>query len=85
MQSYLLFYTLHNEWSVTNRQIKEKGKQLLWAAENNDAEGVLSLLEAGVDVNVQDQNGMTALTMVFENLMEKRMKISDTSSIFPVQ
>ena len=57
MQSYLLFYTLQN--MKNNLKISEK--EFLLETSQNNVDNVLNLIQAGVDVNCQDENSMTAL------------------------
>ena len=57
MQSYLLFYTPQK--IETNP--KDEAKEFLSITSKGDTDGVLNLIQAGVDVNVQDEKGMTAL------------------------
>ena len=57
MQSCLLFYTLQK----IETNLKEEVKYLLSRTSKRDVDGVLNLIHAGVDVNVQDENGMDAL------------------------
>ena len=57
MQSYLLFYTLEKIETTPKDEVKE----LLSRTSERDVNGILDLIKTGVDVNVQDENGMTAL------------------------
>ena len=57
MQSYLLFYTLEKIETTPKDEVKE----LLSRTSERDVNGILDLIQTGVDVNVQDENGMTAL------------------------
>ena len=57
MQSYLLFYTLEKIETTPKDEVKE----LLSRTSKRDVNGILDLIQTGVDVNVQDENGMTAL------------------------
>ena len=59
LRSYLLFDTPPRDYQGLNNDEKEF---LLKASKGYD-ENVLNLIEAGVDVNIQDENGMTALMM----------------------
>ena len=57
MHAYLLFYTIPNiKTNLTNDE-----KELMYRATNRDTDGVLSLIHKGVDVDVQDEKGMTPL------------------------
>ena len=62
LQSYLLFYTLLKNDNV----LQEDEKKFLFKTSEGDIESVLNLLEGGVDVNVQDENGMTGLMIASE-------------------
>ena len=57
MQSYLLYYTLQN----VKNNLKSREKEFLFEASQNNVDNVINLIQAGVDVNVQDENAMTAL------------------------
>ena len=59
MQAYLLFYT---QQEVETNLTKEE-KELMYKASNKDTNGALCLIQAGVDVNVQDKRGMTPLML----------------------
>ena len=75
IQSYLLFYLLPKESHVLS--INER--EFLSCSSLGDTKVVLSLIEAGMDANVQDENGMTALMMACENghveLVEPLIKV----------
>ena len=63
MQAYLLFYMLRND--QTNMRENE---EVFWQRiTEKDVDSVLSLVKAGVDVNIRDNNGMTALMKASEN------------------
>ena len=57
MQSYLLFHTPQK----IETSPKDEAKEFLSITCRGDIDGVLNLIQAGVDVNVQDEKGMTAL------------------------
>ena len=57
MQSYLLFYTFQK----IETNLKDEVKEHISRTSKRDVDGVLNLIHAGVDVNVQDENGMAAL------------------------
>ena len=57
MQSYLLFCTLQK----IERNLTQNEKDLLFSTSQRNVDRALNLTKAGVDVNVQDENGMTAL------------------------
>ena len=63
LQAYLLFWT---QQEVETNLTKEE-KELLYNTIDRDTEGVLSLIQAGVDVNVQDEKGMTPLMLASQN------------------
>ena len=52
MQSYLLFYTLQN----VKKYIKIDEKEFLQKTTEGDHGNIVNLIQAGVDVNVQDEN-----------------------------
>ena len=70
LQSYLLFYTLLKNDNI----LQEDEKEFLVKASDGDIKSVLNLLEAGVDVNIQDENGMTALMKASEAVMHRWLK-----------
>ena len=57
IQSYLLYYTLQN----MKKHLKSIEEKFLFEASQNNVDNVLNLIQAGVDVNVQDKIGRTAL------------------------
>ena len=59
LQAYLLFWT--QQEIETN--LKKDEKKLLCFTSDRDTDGVLSLIHKGVDVNVQDEKGMTPLML----------------------
>ena len=59
LQAYLLFWT--QQEIETN--LKKDEKKLLFCTRDRDTNGVLSLIHKGVDVNVQDEKGMTPLML----------------------
>ena len=61
--SYLLFYTLQK---VESKLTSEESRLLLKTSQG-DIDNVLSLIKAGVDVNIQDKNGITAMMIAAEN------------------
>ena len=63
LEAYLLFYTQHR----FEFDLKEREKQLLKWTTKGDVKGVLSLIKVGVDVNIQDQKGWTALMIASHN------------------
>ena len=62
MQAYLLFYT--------QKEVKrklEKYEEKLWcSATDINTDGVLNLIQAGVDVDIQNERGMTPLMLASE-------------------
>ena len=62
LQSYLLFDTP----SKDNHGLNKNEKEFLLKASKGDGKDVLNLINAGLDVNIQDENGMTALMMACE-------------------
>ena len=63
LQAYLLFW-IHQEFetNLTNDE-----KELLCRTFKNDIDGVLSSIQAGMDLNVQDEKGMTPLMLASQN------------------
>ena len=57
MKSYLLFYTLIGD----GEELKAEEKDYLLKTSEGDVESVLCLMQARINVNVQDENGMSAL------------------------
>ena len=57
MTSYLLLNCLQRDDELLNNSEQE----ILQKTSQGDVDSVLNLIESGVDVNVQDENGMTAL------------------------
>ena len=62
LHSYLLFDTLSKDHSLNNDE-----KEFLLKTSEGDGENVRNLIQTGVDVNTQDENGMTALMMTCTN------------------
>ena len=65
MYSYLLFYTYIPKEEEIN--LKSNEEELLRIAAQKDIDSVHKLIQAGVDVNVQDKSGMTALMIASQN------------------
>ena len=63
LQAYLLFYM--QQTFRTN--LKKEEEHLLQAVKNNHRDSVLKLIQVGMDLNVQDENGITALMIACEN------------------
>ena len=59
LQAYLLFWTQQE----IERNLTKDEKKLLCCTTDRDTDGVLSLIHKGVDVNVQDERGMTPLML----------------------
>ena len=62
LQSYLLFYTLQ----IAHTNLRTDEKELLLKTSAGDIESVRNLIQAGVDLNVQNNKGMTALIIACE-------------------
>ena len=74
IHAYLLLYTLQK----IDANLNNDEKDLLLKTSDGDFEQVLNLIEDGVDVNVQDENGMTPLMIASqagnEHLVEELIK-----------
>ena len=81
LQSFLLFYTLAQH----NYILQEDEKEFLSNTAKGNVDSVSSLIEAGVDVNVQDENGITALMKASEGghteLVEELIKAEADKNI----
>ena len=62
LQSYLLFYTLLKN----NSNLQENKKRFMSKILEGDDDSILRLIQAGVDVNIQNENGATALMTASE-------------------
>ena len=71
IMSYLLFYTLQK----VERNLKSDEKEFLWNTYLGNIDFILSLIDAGVDVNTRDKNDKTAMMIAAESgkveLLEK--------------
>ena len=63
LQTYLLFYTLQK---VETNLTKDE-KELMHHTQNKNTDKVLSLIQVGIDVDVQDERGMTSLMFASQN------------------
>ena len=62
LQSYLLFYTLQN----TTANLSTEEKEFLVKTSEGDIESVLNFIQNGVNLNVQNEKGFTALMIASE-------------------
>ena len=59
IQAYMLYYTQQE----VKTDLTEEERDLMYRTTNGDTDSVLSLIQAGVDVNIQDERGMTPLML----------------------
>ena len=82
MQAYLLFYTQPE----VETNLKREEKEFLCSTADKNIGSVLSLIQAGVDVNVQDKNGMTALMIASQtDHVELVVKLTEAGANINIQ
>ena len=74
LNSYLLFGTLQK----VSQTLGSVEKELLQKTAEGDVDSVLNVIQTGLDINIQDENGMTALMIAskagYVELVEKLIK-----------
>ena len=81
LQSYLLFNTLLKE----NTFISKDEEEFLYKTTERDVASVLNFIHSGINVNVQDENGMTALMLASQaghvELIQELLKAGSSMNI----